>query len=387
MMPNFQNVPGGQTISNTTVTVSGGTLTVGLNLQDAAGRDLVVTNAGNDIAIIPGDTRGGVQFYTLRVSPSVLATKTSLTDTIMATDDLSKPPADQFNVLFRFAMQPAHEPVVREVTKEIFGVDKFTFLTGAEPTVVMSTFKPGDPDNAFDFNPAATGPAVNLSVFAAKIGHIERTHWLMLPSNNRATSLMVVISHGFGQNWAYYSKLGFVNPMSKALLLDVRDRFVLHRWGHQVATSRSSMALLMPVRSAGVGGELGPFISQPGLGAKIVTSILIQADAAAALREVNLVTFSSGIHDANTFIASGGRGLKFNLMVNQDPSGGANIGGPARKQYLSGWTTGGPRPGFEFLPMPRWQNDPKLEEMKAKLGREYLHTWAIPTYTLGMALR
>jgi hypothetical protein len=37
--------------------------------------------------------------------------------------------------------------------------------------------------------------------------------------------------------------------------------------------------------------------------------------------------------------------------------------------------------------MPRWQNDPKLEEMKAKLGREYLHTWAIPTYTLGMALR
>src|SRR5260221_567006 len=212
MMPNFQNVPGGHTISNTTVTVSGGTLTVGLNLQDAAGRDLAVTNAGNDIAIIPGDTRGGVQLYTLRVSPSVLATKTSLTDTIMATDDLSKPPADQFNVLFRFAMQPAHEPVVRDVTKEIFGVDKFTFLTG---------------------------------------------------------------------------------------------------------------------------GELGPFISQPGLGAKIVTSILIQADAAAALREVNLVTFSSGIHDANTFIASGGRGLKFNLMVNQDPTGGANIGGPARKQYLS----------------------------------------------------
>jgi hypothetical protein len=43
---------------------------------------------------------------------------------------------------------------------------------------------------------------------------------------------------------------------------------------------------------------------------------LIQADAAAALPEVNLVTFSSGFHDANTFIASGGRGLKFNLMVN-----------------------------------------------------------------------
>lgn len=386
-MPNFQNVPGGQSISKTTVTVTGGTLTVGLNLNDAPGRDLVVTNAGNDISIIPGDIRGGVRLYTLRVSPSVLATKSSLTGTIMATDDLSKPPADQFNVEFRFATQPAHELVVRDVTSEIFGVDKFTFRTGAEPTVLMPTFKPGDPNNAFEFNPAAPGPVVDLHVFAAKIGNIERTHWLMLPFNTTPTSLMVVISHGFGQNWAYYSKLGFGNPMSKALLLDVRDRFVLRRWGHQVATSRSSMALLMPVRSAAGGGELGPFISQAGLGAKTVVNILTQADAAEALREVNLVTFSSGIYDANTFIASGGRGLKFNLMVNQDPASGVNISGPARKQYLSGWTTGGPRSGFEFLPMPRWQNDPKLDEMKAALGREYLHTWAIPTYTLGMALR
>jgi hypothetical protein len=129
-MPNFQNEPGGQSISKTTVTVRGGTLTVGLNLQDAAGRDLVVTNAGNDIAIIPGDTRGSVRLYNLRVSPSVLATKSSLTGTIMATDDLSKPPADQFNVEFRFATQPAHELVVRDVTNEIFGVDQFNSEPG-----------------------------------------------------------------------------------------------------------------------------------------------------------------------------------------------------------------------------------------------------------------
>jgi hypothetical protein len=385
-MPNFQNVPGGQTISTTTVTVPGGTLTVGLNLQDAAGRDFAVTHTGNDLGIFPGDITGGVRLYTLRVNSSVLATRSSLTDTIMATDDLSKPPAAQFNVEFRFATQAAHELVVRDVTKEIFGVEKFGFRTGAEPTVLMSTFRPGDPKNVFEFNPAAAGPVVELYVYAAKIGNIERTYWLMLPFGTTATSLMVVISHGFGQNWAYYSKLGFGNPMSKPLLVDVRDRFVLRRWGHQVATSRSSMALLMPVRSAGGGGELGPFISQGGLGAKIVASILVQADAVAALSEVNVVTFSSGIYDANTFIASGGRGLKFNLMVNQDPAGGVNIGGPARKQYLSGWTTGGPRSGFEFVPMPRWQKDPKLEEMKALLGREYLHTWAVPTYTLGMAL-
>jgi len=60
----------------------------------------------------------------------------------MATDDLSKPPADQFNVIFRFATQPAHELVVRDVTNEIFGVDNFTFRTGAEPTVLMSPSNP-----------------------------------------------------------------------------------------------------------------------------------------------------------------------------------------------------------------------------------------------------
>ena len=75
-------------------------------------------------------------------------------------------------------------------------------------------------------------------------------------------------------------------------------------------------------------------------------------------------------------------------MVNQDPSHGAALAFPGvRKQYLSGYTTGSPRPGFEYMPEPRWRNDPKFTEMKQKLGREYLHAWALPNYTLAMALR
>jgi hypothetical protein len=75
------------------------------------------------------------------------------------------------------------------------------------------------------------------------------------------------------------------------------------------------------------------------------------------------------------------------LAVNQDPSNGTPIALVGfRNQYLSGWTTGGPRAGFEFLPKPRWVNDPKFDEMNRSLGREYLHTWALPTYTLAMAL-
>jgi len=40
-------------------------------------------------------------------------------------------------------------------------------------------------------------------------------------------------------------------------------------------------------------------------GARIVTNILLKADAEAALAEVNVVTFSSRIYDANSFIRDG----------------------------------------------------------------------------------
>ena len=382
----FYKVPGGQSISGTNVVVNGNSLTVGLNgSQDADGNDLVVTNGGDDLAIFPGNNSGSGKEYTIRVTQRALATQSAIKDTIYATGNLAKPPADSFNVEFRFKTQPAHELVVRDMTRTIFGVDQFAYNTPPGPMVNMATFRPGDQSNAFEFV-NSLGKPVSLRVFAAKSGDVERACWLMLPLNGPASSLMVVITHGFGQNHAYYSNLGYSNPLSKALLDDVMRRFILFRWGQQVAFAKGDMGLIMPVRASAGGGELGPFISQTGVGNHIITTILAQAGATGALAKVNVVTFSSGIYDANTFINTGGKGLNFGLMVNQDPAQGAHMSGSARKQYLSGWTASGPRAGFEFLPMPRWQNDPKLEEMKRQLGREYLHTWALPTYTLAMAL-
>ena len=385
-MAYFYRVPGNQPISKTTVVVNGSTLTVGLNgSQDAEGNDLVVTNGGDDLGIFPGNDSPIGKQYVIRVKQSALATHSSITDTIYATGNLGKPPTDTFNVDFRFRTTSAHELVVRDMTQEIFGVPQFNFMTPTSSNVNMATFRAGDQKNVFDFvsNP---GRVVNLRVYAAKMGDVERACWLMLPGSGRAKSLMVVISHGFGQNDAFYSKLGYSNPLSKPLLEDVRNRFILSRWGMQVAATTTDMALIMPVRARTGGGELGPFVSQKGAGYQIVESILAKADAMGALDEVNVVTFSSGIFDANSFITLGGRGLKFGMMVNQDPAMGVHIAGSNKKQYLSGWTASGPRAGFEFLPTPRWANDPKFDEMKRALGREYLHTWALPTYTLAMAL-
>jgi hypothetical protein len=100
------------------------------------------------------------------------------------------------------------------------------------------------------------------------------------------------------------------------------------------------------------------------------------------------VSYSNGIGDANRFIGTGGRGLSIELAVNRDPVGGMAIGGKvgARKQYLSGVTGGGrPRPGFDFLPLPRWKHEPFFKVI-GKFSAKYLHDWCIPQYTLHLGL-
>jgi hypothetical protein len=104
---------------------------------------------------------------------------------------------------------------------------------------------------------------------------------------------------------------------------------------------------------------------------------------------VDVVTFSSGIYDTNQFIAVGGKGLNFQGACNQDPAGGTEISRAvqARRQYLSGMTTGGPRPGFEYLPLDRWLNEPNRKTMFPNDAFNYLHTWCIPMYTLYLAMQ
>ena len=133
---------------------------------------------------------------------------------------------------------------------------------------------------------------------------------------------------------------------------------------------------------------MGPFARQASVGARVIHRIGSLANADFLLNSVGVVTFSSGINDANAFLSATGKNLPIRLTVNQDPAHGVSIGslGGSRKQYLSGYTTGGPRPTFEYMPEQRWKREPRYQEMKARLGREYLHTWAVPTYTLAMAL-
>jgi hypothetical protein len=386
----FHRVPGGEPLSNATLSVIGDSITIGLrDAKDEQGQDLILTNDGNDLAIFSDGAQGASALFKIRVTQEARSTRGTVSDRIYAVTSSLKV-MDSFRVEFSFRTLPAHDLVVRDVTKEVYGVDILRLNIQKSFSVDMTSFVAGDPGNVFNFVPNPD-TLVSLQLYAAKLGSVERTYWLMLPLHGIVDSVMVVISHGFGQNDTYYSARGYSNPFSRLLLDDVKDRFVVWRWGIQVAASRTGMGLLMPVRArAGTGGgtELGPFVSQAGIGTRVIHRIAALANADFLLNRVGVVTFSSGIHDANTFVRIGGKGLSFKLMVNQDPVGGLPIASAlVRKQYLSGWTTGGPRPDFEFMPDPRWKNDPYYTQRHAELGREYLHTWAMPTYTLGMALR
>ncbi|MGO8794713.1 MAG: hypothetical protein ACLQLC_07820 [Candidatus Sulfotelmatobacter sp.] len=258
----------------------------------------------------------------------------------------------------------------------------------------IATFHSGRGDKLqFRF---AKGQPVKIAVFAATFdtgpgSTLERAYILMTPLSSKPQNLMIVITHGFGRNNdAYYSGLGYSNPLSPDLIKDVNHNFVLGRWGAQLMAWASDYALLLPVRARGGGhGELGPFISQASMGMGVVEGIWVKSQEAFRYDSVDVVTFSSGIYDANHFIAVGGKGLNITGACNQDPAGGNEISRsvPVRRQFLSGMTTKGPRPGFEYLPLYRWENEPNRKTMFPNDTFNYLHSWCIPMYTLFLAMQ
>src|SRR5579863_9950870 len=281
--------------------------------------------------------------------------------------------------------------VVRNITPDIWGGPPYPWRTDFVKnifTVDIARFWPGGGDELnFLFR---QGKEVRFAAFAAKGGNVERAFLLMTPPTGTPSNLLIVITHGFAQNNLYYSDLGYSNPLSPPLVQYVTAAFLLGRWGPQVMAASRNYALLLPVRAQGGGhGELGPFITQPDFAAELVDNLTLLCNREIAPRRFELVCFSSGIYDANVFIAAGGKSLNIQTAYNQDPAGGANISSlvPERKQYLSGMTTRGSHFGFEYLPLPRWKNEPHRNDPEFRYDTfNYLHSHCIPLYTLYMGM-
>jgi hypothetical protein len=138
-----------------------------------------------------------------------------------------------------------------------------------------------------------------LGVFACKRDNVERAAILLLPGSGTPDRVMFGITHTFSKNSAFFDAKGWANPLSKALIDFVADKFVRFRWGSQVMASKRPMALFVPVRAKG--DELGGF--RDGTFCKFVlTEISKLTNDAFAPQHVESFTFSSGITDLNNFL-------------------------------------------------------------------------------------
>lgn len=288
---------------------------------------------------------------------------------------------------------------IRSLTKLVWGVeDEFHCMISKVPgrhIIDPASFQANTPTNALRFGhvPATTA---RIGAFLVSRHTFARTLIVSLPSSGTVDGILFGITHTFGQNKAFYDEYGWDDPSSADLIRLVTKRFVLDRWGAQTLAGRKNLALVMPVRSSEGGSELGALTWDGALVKQALEGISALTGRSFGTTHVEAFTFSSGIFDCNRFLTGAGKSLSLKAVYNCDPTSGTPAAAPkgvALKQYLSGETTSQkPRAGFEFMPLPRWKNEPEYR----KGGRmhpspserfDYLHNHCIPHYTVQLALQ
>ena len=391
-MAYFHRIPGLERISGQTLSVQGDSLTIGLF---GAADDVVISNEGDDLVILPMGTSGNSSLWKIAVKQGARHHLSNLGDKIFAVGG-DWQTVDSFQLRFDFKPSDSARLDVRSLNQQIFGGSASIWRGSVTPAINLISNPPtvSHQPEVLEFNQQSPQKEVDFALFAAKFGHIDRAFILVARAGARPRNLMVIIPHPFaqGRGIAVYGGMGFfTDALSVPLIRHVTDRFALGRWGSQVLAASENYAILMPV-PAGVdnGGEIGPFVSSPGVGTQLISHLIALSDGRIGAEQVGICCFSGGIHNANSFITTGGHGLNIRFGCNQDPVVGTPMSAavPSRRQYLSGYTTGGPRPGFMYLPEnPYWLADPQYAVQKAGLGGEYPHTWAVPNYTLYAALK
>ena len=252
-----------------------------------------------------------------------------------------------------------------------------------------ATFRAGDPGNKFSCH-SAPGTVGRLGIFAARKGTSERAVILLLPRGGTPDRVLIGITQGFAQASATLNPLGWSNPLSGDLIRFCLLKHVINRWGAQMLASRKQMAFVYIVRARG-SNELGPFAHDGAFVKEVLEQMASQTADAFSPDAAEAFTFSSGIHEFNAFVRSLSGEIELRAVYNIDPAHGVPAnGGPVRKQFLSGQTTGGPRPGFEYMPMPRWENEfryPDRESFAAPWQFNYMHNHCMPLYALHLGLQ
>lgn len=288
---------------------------------------------------------------------------------------------------------PATSGVVRPLNQSVLSIGGVNNLVPAPiPAISViseSTFKAAVPSNAPSFRTAA--PTVGrLGIFAANKNGVDRAVILLLPAASTPDRVIICITQGFAQASATLDPLGWQDPLSAPFINFVLAKHVINRWGAQTLASRKQMAFVYIVRAKGK--ELGPFANDGPFVRQVLTEMASLTGNAFSFRTVEAFTFSSGIGDFNLFLNSLNGVFSVGAIYNIDPAhgtGATQLPGAVRKQFLSGMTSG-PKPGFEFMGIDRWSNEPKFAQrasFPAPAQFNYLHNHCMPNYILHLALQ
>jgi Putative peptidoglycan binding domain len=287
---------------------------------------------------------------------------------------------------------PQPDPAVRVVTDQILGAFPTTnnLISQIIPplnVVDESSFRAGDQTNELRFRVVA--PTVGrLAIFAAKKNNVERGVILLLPPSSAADRILICITQGFAQASATLDPLGWANPLSPPFIQFVLLKHVVNRWGAQTLAGKKNMGYMYIVR-AKAANELGPFANDGAFVVQCLTEMAALTNDAFSFGQAEGMTFSSGIFEFNTFIGSLAGKLNVAAVYSIDPAKATATAippGGVRKQFLSG-QTGGPRAGFEFLPLSRWKNEPFFPTTKVFSQFQYLHNHTMPLYTLFLGIQ
>lgn len=287
--------------------------------------------------------------------------------------------------------QPAPAPsAVRCINTEMVGMtgpdNLFQQVLPARMMTDMAMFRRNTPGDQLRFRPLGMD-FCRLGIFAASKGTMERVVILALPKAVKADRICIAITQGFGQAADVLNKLGWSNPLSKPFVEFALLKHVVNRYAPQVMASRKNMGLLYILRAGQGSHELGAFAKDGDFTLQVLRELVTLTNNAFSFDAVEAFTYSSGISDFNTFIASITGKMNVAGTYNIDPAKGAEAasGGGFRVQFLSGQTTNGSKAGFEFLPHPRWVNE-ALFRANERSHFSYLHNHALPNYCLNMGI-
>ena len=387
-MAHFHRVPGGERVSGQTISVAS-PLTLGLwGPQDSTGTELNVRADNAAVTCARQGMASASRVWQITGAAGAAARVDAFDSTSVSWDHVF--------VSFRSAAAgaPTGDIAVRPITAQVNeGREDAKHLdvisVPSIPVVDVNTFRPGDPANKPNFSVAPPRKS-RMGVFACSRGNNTRAVILMLPETGTPDRILIGITHGFGQNRQYYAAEGWTDPLSTALIQDVAIRFVRDRWGAQMLASRKQMAMLLIVRaSAGSGGELGPFAHDAEFTRTAFDGIAAVTGRSFSTANVEIFTYSSGIHDLARFVNATQGTLNYQAIYNIDPARHLNAPHPRGanvKQFLSG-QTGGPAPGFEWMPESRWENEPNFRSRGGQNLFNYLHNRCLPNYALHLGIQ